>query len=197
MFREDDSVILLLSMDPSEVEFLAEKELVTIVPNFAQDKIYLISGDVGPFVPSIPLQVPLWMAVNLKQRQKCRILPPEWMDIEKLEEKKQEEIDSKFFTAMPSRFYIEVTQLLLQCATDDIPRADEVRTLIKDAWDLRIAKLRSSIDVFVKSDATHAKLNFLTLMEINAGRPFLTKALDQMHLLRSNLTGGGVRATQD
>ncbi|XP_048258508.1 DNA replication complex GINS protein PSF2-like [Haliotis rufescens] len=114
MFREDDSVILLLSMDPSEVEFLAEKELVTIVPNFAQDKIYLISGDVGPFVPSIPLQVPLWMAVNLKQRQKCRILPPEWMDIEKLEEKKQEEIDSKFFTAMPSRFYIEVTQLLLQ-----------------------------------------------------------------------------------
>lgn len=29
-------------MDPSEVEFLAEKELVKIVPNFSLDKIYLI-----------------------------------------------------------------------------------------------------------------------------------------------------------
>ena len=29
-------------MDPAEVEFLAEKELVTVVPNFSQDVIYLI-----------------------------------------------------------------------------------------------------------------------------------------------------------
>ena len=30
-------------MDPSEVEFFAEKELLTIIPNFSLDKIYLIS----------------------------------------------------------------------------------------------------------------------------------------------------------
>jgi GINS complex subunit 2 len=29
-------------MDPAEVEFLAEKELISVVPNFTQDKIYLI-----------------------------------------------------------------------------------------------------------------------------------------------------------
>ena len=29
-------------MEPNEVEFLAEKELISIVPNFSQDKIYLI-----------------------------------------------------------------------------------------------------------------------------------------------------------
>ena len=33
---------------------------------------------------------------------------------EKLEEKKQEETDSKFFTEMPSKHYMEVTQLLLK-----------------------------------------------------------------------------------
>lgn len=44
-------------------------------------------------------------------------------------------------------------------ATDDISRADEVKILIKDIWDLRVAKLRSSIDMFVKSDATHAKVD--------------------------------------
>jgi hypothetical protein len=44
-------------------------------------------------------------------------------------------------------------------ATEDIPRADEIRTLIKDIWDLRMAKLRSSIDAFLKSDSTHAKVS--------------------------------------
>ncbi|GFO34772.1 DNA replication complex gins protein psf2 [Plakobranchus ocellatus] len=183
-----------MAMDPSEVEFLAEKEHVNIIPNFSQDTIFLISGDIGPFSAGLPVSVPLWLAVNLKQRQKCRVVPPDWMNLEVLQEKKQAEMDSRFFTEMPSPFYIEITQLLLQCATDDIPRADEIRTLIKDIWDLRIAKLRSSIDVFIKSEESHAKLNFLTLMEINTVREFLTKGLNHMHQLRSNLTGSG--ATQ-
>ena len=32
----------LINMDPSEVEFLAEKEKVTILPNFSENKVYLI-----------------------------------------------------------------------------------------------------------------------------------------------------------
>lgn len=34
-------------MDAAEVEFLAEKELVTIIPNFSLDKIYLIGVSQG------------------------------------------------------------------------------------------------------------------------------------------------------
>lgn len=37
-------------------------------------------GDLGPFNPGLPVEVPVWLALNLKQRQKCRIVPPEWMD---------------------------------------------------------------------------------------------------------------------
>lgn len=33
-------------MDASEVEFLAEKEMVKIIPNFSLDKIYLIGVSV-------------------------------------------------------------------------------------------------------------------------------------------------------
>ena len=40
-------------------------------------------GDLGPFNPGLPVQVPVWLALNLKQRQKCRILPPPWMDVGK------------------------------------------------------------------------------------------------------------------
>ena len=38
-------------MNVSEVEFLAEKSNIKIIPNFTYNKIYLISGDVGPFKP--------------------------------------------------------------------------------------------------------------------------------------------------
>ena len=35
--------MLIAGMDPSEVEFLAEKEKVAILPNFSENKVYLIS----------------------------------------------------------------------------------------------------------------------------------------------------------
>jgi len=37
-------------MDAANGEFLAERETVQIVPNFSNGKLYLIGGDVGPFV---------------------------------------------------------------------------------------------------------------------------------------------------
>lgn len=85
-------------MEPLEEEFFAEKEEITIIPNFSENKICLISvselpcdmmvmlsyvlttqGDFGPFNPSMHTKVPLWLAVNLKQRHKCRIEPPSWL----------------------------------------------------------------------------------------------------------------------
>ena len=49
-------------------------------------------GDVGPFRAGLPLDgVPLWVAVHLRQRQKCRIMQPEWMDPDKLETIRDEE----------------------------------------------------------------------------------------------------------
>ena len=84
-------------MDPSEIEFIAEKSIVEIVPNFnVTNGIHLISGDFGPFRAGLPVNVPVWLAVNLKQRNKCRILPPNWMNVEELERKKEEEKNSKY-----------------------------------------------------------------------------------------------------
>ncbi|XP_076756142.1 DNA replication complex GINS protein PSF2-like protein [Xylocopa sonorina] len=172
-------------MDPSEVEFLGEKELVTIVPNFNFDTIHLISGSVGPFRAGLPVKVPIWLAVNLKQQQKCRIVNQEWMDADSLNEAKEEEKLSKLFTKMPSNHYIDEAQLLLSIASDDIPNADTIRTAVKDIWDIRMSKLRTSIDSFVKSEGLHAKLDHLTAMEINSVRPLLPHALDQMLRIQS------------
>ena len=40
-----------------------------------------MQGEFGPFNPSMHSQVPLWLAVSLKQRQKCRIQPPDWLNV--------------------------------------------------------------------------------------------------------------------
>ncbi|XP_012063772.1 PREDICTED: probable DNA replication complex GINS protein PSF2 [Atta cephalotes] len=172
-------------MNPSEVEFLGEKQLVSIVPNFNSDIIYLISGSVGPFRAGLPVRVPIWLAVCLKQKQKCRIVSQEWMDIEDLNERKEMEKMSKLFTEMPSSHYMDESQILLNVANDDIPDADGIRIAVKDIWDIRMSKLRTSVDAFVKSEGVHARLDHLTAMEINGIRPLLPHALDQMLRIQS------------
>uniref|UniRef100_A0A4W5QWK8 GINS complex subunit 2 n=1 Tax=Hucho hucho TaxID=62062 RepID=A0A4W5QWK8_9TELE len=152
-------------MDPSEVEFLAEKEAVKIIPNFSLDKIYLIGVS--------------WLTATCRQRQKCRIVPPEWMDVGKL----RRQVGRKTFTPVPSPYYMELTKLLLSHASDNIPKADEIRTLVKDIWDTRIAKLRLSADSFISQQEAHAKLDNLTLMELNTTRSFLLDTLNCMYKL--------------
>ncbi|XP_035316645.1 DNA replication complex GINS protein PSF2-like isoform X1 [Cricetulus griseus] len=149
-------------MDAAEVEFLAKKELVTIIPNFSLDKIYLIGGDLGPFNLAYPWKCPFGWPINLKQRQKCCLLPPEWMDVEKMEQIQDQERKEETFTPVPSPHYMEITKLLLNHASDNISKADTIRTLIKDLWDTRMAKLRVSADNFVWQQEAHAKLDNLT-----------------------------------
>lgn len=183
-------------MNCAESEFIAEKQLVKIVPNFNHQVIYLISGDVGPFRAGLPVQVPIWLAMSLKQRKKCRIIPPDWMTIEDLERVKQDETASRLFTKMPSEHYMVEAHLLLSVASDDIPQCDQIRTILKDIWDTRMSKLRASVDQIIKTNAIHARLDHLTLMEINSVRPLLPDALDQLYRLQKGRGATQSQGTQ-
>jgi len=134
--------------------------------------------------------VPLWLGVNLRQRGKCRLVPPEWMDPEVLAQKKEEEVQSKVFTKMPSQYYMVMAQLLLGTAPQDVPNANLTRTLIKDIWDLRISKLRSSVTEFVRQDLQFAELHHLTPLELHTIQPLLPAALDTL----ARVASGGVNA---
>lgn len=87
-------------MDPAEVEFLAEKEIIEVIPNFSFESVHLISGTIGPFKAGLPLNVPLWLAVTLRQQQKCRFVPPQWMDVDLLEEVREEEKQSRYYSSV-------------------------------------------------------------------------------------------------
>ena len=79
---------------------------------------------------------------------------------------------------MPSEHYMIEAKLILGTAPEDVPRSEEIRTAIKDIWDIRAAKLRTSMDDFIKGEGTYAKLDYLTTLEIHSVRPLLPHTLD-------------------
>lgn len=83
-----------------------------------------------------------------------------------------------FFTKMPSEHYMIEAKLILGTAPEDVPRSDEIRTIIKDIYDIRASKLRTSMDDFIKGEGTYAKLDYLTTLEIHSVRPLLPHSLD-------------------
>ncbi|KAF0770329.1 DNA replication complex GINS protein PSF2 [Aphis craccivora] len=181
-------------MHPAEIEFLAENEIIQIVPTFNHaSHVHLICGSYGPFRAGLPLNVPIWVALNLRQKKTCRILAPDWMTVDKLQERLEEEKASKFFTQLPTNYYLEITQMLLTVAGEDIPQGNDIKTAVKDLWDLRIAKLRSSVDLFVKEGRVQASLNHLTPMEINSVRPVFPDTLDALMTLHEHINSSDDR----
>lgn len=79
---------------------------------------------------------------------------------------------------MPSEHYMVEAKLIFGTAPADVPRSEDIRTAIKDIWDIRAAKLRTSMDDFIKGEGTYAKLDHLTIMEIHSVRPLLPHSLD-------------------
>lgn len=79
---------------------------------------------------------------------------------------------------MPSEHFIVESKLILQCAREDVINSEEIRTIIKDIVDIRAAKLRTSMDDFIKGEGTYAKLDNLTIFEIHSVRPLLPYSLD-------------------
>ncbi|KAJ4872988.1 DNA replication complex GINS protein PSF2 [Raphanus sativus] len=176
MAGQTDPHISLFS--PQEVEFMAEDEMVEIVPNMNMDPLNFIAGDYGRFVPQIPTQVPLWLAVALKRRGKCTFRPPAWLSVGKDVLEAEREPQSKF-QPLPSG-YIEIARLLFDHARDDIPDMYMVKSLVEDIRDVRLHKLETNLGTF-GADTTAVKMNNVSAMEVNLVRPFVIRALEAFY----------------
>lgn len=178
MAGQSDPQLSLFSS--AEVEFLAEDEMTDIIPNVRMDALNMICGDFGPFRPQIPAKVPLWLAIALKKRGKCRIQPPNWMTVERLTEVLDAEREApREFQPLPFH-YVEISRLLFDFARDDIPDIYLVRSLIEDIRDVRFHKVETGLESL--DSRTHAvKLKNLSAMEVNLVRPFIVRALQTFY----------------
>ncbi|KZV69869.1 DNA replication complex GINS protein PSF2 [Peniophora sp. CONT] len=168
------------TFSPAELELIACEELIEIQPLIAMERTAFISGAYGPLRPPLKAKIPIWMAVNLKLKKKCNIVPPDWLRPENLREKLQQETNNPGFSEMPLRF-AEIAKVLLDVASDDVQESDKVRSLLKDIREVRQAKSRDGLQNIDRSELALA--NFAS-MEINEIRPFYTRAMDiftQLH----------------
>mmetsp|Transcript_8058 Transcript_8058/g.21458 ORF Transcript_8058/g.21458 Transcript_8058/m.21458 type:complete len:224 (+) Transcript_8058:61-732(+) len=175
---------------PEELEFFAQQELVTVVPNFSLDgsaSLPCIGGNFGPFQPNMPTDVPLWMATMLHNRKKCRIQPPGWMNAEHLQGIFDEEKrSSTSFQPLPF-YYLEVAQSLFRENPTDTFGAEgfgKIRDLLEAIRKVRYHKIESGLRKVENADTI--KLNNLAAAECNLIRLLFKGSLDHFYELTKN-----------
>ncbi|CAD6573797.1 MAG: DNA replication protein psf2 [Tremellales sp. Tagirdzhanova-0007] len=171
------------SLTPDELTFLAEEELIGIVPLFSMTRVRLLSGIYGPFQPPSASFVPLWLALSLKRKRKCRIVAPDWLVVEKLQTLLQEEkANSEGFEPIPRRL-LETSKVLLDVASDDLGQPAVLRSLLKDLREVRQAKIRIGLQSEGVMRGSYLQVTNLTPLELIELKPFLVKAMGMMQAL--------------
>ena len=98
---------------PSEIEYLATSSThIFIVPLTSIEPARLLSGVYGPFRPPARTSVPVWLALHLKKKGKCYIIPPDWMLLENLQRLLQLETTTLPFAEVPFH-YVSIAKVLL------------------------------------------------------------------------------------
>jgi len=149
------------TVTPVDCQFAAENTSIKIIPRFSSNnkELELICGNIGPFKASQTIVVPVWVALMLKRQRKCVIVKPDWMDNEKIDQIRTNELSSGEFQPPPHPHYRELTESLLNEAADDIENADEIRTSVKDLWDARTAKLSACMKSFMHQEEKEDLMN--------------------------------------
>ncbi|GMI19956.1 hypothetical protein TrRE_jg3015 [Triparma retinervis] len=137
------------------MDFLSGSTPITIIPAFDCAQLSFISGDYGPFVATMPITVPLWLGLSLRQTKRCRILPPPWMNTSFLQSVlayEKNPSNEAFFTSAPNPqnptgpeiplpyYYQEIAAALLSAASPDFPSPKSLPPLLSDVEFLRSSK---------------------------------------------------------
>lgn len=180
---------------PSEVQFLSENELITILPRYSMKRLDLIGSKVAPLKAMRRMEVPLWVALILKAQDKCNIIPPGWLSYSYLKEKYEEE---KRFTDLFSDLpwnWLEISNIILAKASDDLTDShSQLRSLIQDLREMRQLKARRGLRELNESNI---QLHGLSLMEINEIRPFVLGIMGKLLQLHHSVRPEDVAPEDD
>ena len=195
---------------PAECEFFAEEEIIQIISGVNFAKLKFISGTFGPIGAGEPANVPLWFAIELRKKGKCKIVIPDWMSPDNLTSILTREKSMGLFVDLPYH-YIEVAKLLLANAKEDVESSDKVAVLIQDIENIRMSKLKKGCQQISSKICQFDEITTLfdmtniSALEIFALKGFLIETLDAQTKLYSQTSsiaatsggggGGGGRAS--
>ena len=161
--------------------FLAQQELVTIMPLFTLDSISLLSGNFGPFRLHHETSVPLWLALLLRKSKVCIIRPPAWLGIDSLQIVLRYEKNNDSFYALP-HYATEITSMLLNECEEDFgsDRADLIGKLVGEILIHRWTKVLRDLEIFRTSGiiTPGVRVTNLIASEFRRLRPIMLRILD-------------------
>ncbi|ORY88559.1 hypothetical protein BCR35DRAFT_329810 [Leucosporidium creatinivorum] len=173
-------------LTPQDLDFANQEREIEIVPMVRLPLTSSNDGPLapqfGPFNPPQKAKVPLWFALQMKKKGKCRIVVPGWLSVASLEETLREETSSDDFSPLP-RDYVELSNTLLHLASDDFPlhsSSDKVKILLKDIREARQAKIRVGAGAL---NPVHLAMPHLSSMEILELRPTFSTAFQRLREL--------------
>ncbi|KAF7945148.1 hypothetical protein EAE96_009927 [Botrytis aclada] len=196
-------------LTPMEVAFLCEMEMVTVVPRQRLESLDLLGGKTTSLRPPHRAPLPLWLALLLKRQRRANIIPPPWLHPHSLDRILKMETDNPESFSPPPPLdhstssklsppflpsntansepgylpyhWIDMGEILLEAASDDIQDPDRVRELLRDLREVRMAKMRSSTLVVEGGGLT--SLQGVGAMEVSEGRGFITGVMDGLRKL--------------
>lgn len=167
-----------------DAELEAEEETVEVLPSFEGPAMELLSGEVGPFRPQVPTRVPLWLAMQLRKKGKCRVVPPAWLEAGSLDEmlEREREVGQRAFGEVPFR-YLEVGTQLLKHARHDVPDWEQVSDKLETLRERRAQKLQEGVRNFNPDTLASVvpRLDNLAAMEVSLLRRPFTASLDRFY----------------
>lgn len=155
-----------------ELTFLAEQNAsVMIEPYFSSDEpINTLDGkSYGPFFPKRKIEVPVWLGFYLSSKKSCRIEPPVWLNLSKINQwiKKEKESSSELKTP-PTPYFMEIAFLFFKNAPEVVDKVDLVRSAFEDLLTKRKEKIRSFTSRHVVGEMNDSSFHFknMTCMEV-------------------------------
>jgi len=178
-------------MNNIRIHLITKQFKIVIIPFCKIEKITLLnSSDIGPFNPRMTLIVPLWIAIDLKKRNKCKIIIPEWLNYDSLfKALKDERAQIESLTKLPNYNIFEIVQLLIKEASDDIMDCERIRSLIDDIKSIRATKINKSFKNINLNDINNKiELTHFTSFEIEEYRNVVQLILKTYNDLKKETT---------
>lgn len=122
--------------------------------------------------------VPLWVAVVLKEQGKCNLVPPFWLSFVYLKEKFEEEKQNlNKFSQLPWNWQ-EIARYFLLYASDDLSdTVSQLHCVLQDLKEIRKLKAQRGLRELNESNV---QLDGLSIMEINEIKPFVVTVMNQL-----------------
>jgi len=102
------------TLTPSELCFIAENDLVEVLPRQRLTSHDLIGIKTPELRPLRRTKVPLWLAILLKRQQRATIIPPTWLSEDILSNclREEESVETTFSSIVPPKWLEVAIQIL-------------------------------------------------------------------------------------